>query len=135
MAQIYKEFVRLIENHTWELEITANTQRSKDLVSFYSRQWVKYESAARFMSHIFKYLDRRYVQRENAEGKKLHRTFDLMMHSWNDRVLKVVKERYSCSTIGDFESLSKQEAFDEEELQKVIDSIAALTRTSTPKWG
>lgn len=40
------------------------------LLAFYIKEWDRYTTAAKYINHLFRYLNRHWVKREMDEGKK-----------------------------------------------------------------
>jgi hypothetical protein len=66
------------------------------LLAFYIKEWDRYTTAAKFINHLFRYLNRHWVKREMDEGKKNIYDVYTVSTSFSKRIL------YGWLTAGSF---------------------------------
>ncbi|KAL9104037.1 MAG: hypothetical protein Q9163_000976 [Psora crenata] len=97
------------------------------LLTYYIREWDRYTTAAKYVHHLFKYLNRHWVKREVDEGKKdVYEVYTLHLVSWRqvffdkvhsnvmDAVLKMVKKQRDGETI------------EQSQIKNIVDSFVSL---------
>ncbi|KAJ2018673.1 ubiquitin ligase (cullin) of SCF [Coemansia sp. S16] len=61
------------------------------LLAFYNSEWVKFGDSTRCIHHIFDYLNRHWIQREQEEGNNVSDVSTLMFHLWRDNFFMQIR--------------------------------------------
>ena len=124
---LYQSLRTYLRNHLEELHQRSKGHVDEALLSYYIREWDRYTAAAKYINHLFKYLNRHWVKREVDEGKKdVYDVYTLHLVSWRqvffdkvhtnvmDAVLKMVKKQRDGETI------------EQSQIKSIVDSFVSL---------
>ena len=124
---LYKNLRAYLKNHLEVLYEQSKGHVDEALLTYYIREWDRYTTAAKYVNHLFKYLNRHWVKREVDEGKKdVYDVYTLHLVSWRqvffdkvhssvmDAVLKMVKKQRDGETI------------EQSHIKSIVDSFVSL---------
>lgn len=124
---LYKNLRAYLKNHLEVLYAQSKGHVDEALLTYYIREWDRYTTAAKYVNHLFKYLNRHWVKREVDEGKKdVYDVYTLHLVSWRqvffdkvhssvmDAVLKMVKKQRDGETI------------EQSHIKSIVDSFVSL---------
>ena len=124
---LYKNLRQYLKNHLEVLYVQSKGHVDEALLTYYIREWDRYTTAAKYVNHLFKYLNRHWVKREVDEGKKdVYDVYTLHLVSWRqvffdkvhssvmDAVLKMVKKQRDGETI------------EQSHIKSIVDSFVSL---------
>ena len=124
---LYKNLRAYLKNHLEVLYVQSKGHVDEALLTYYIREWDRYTTAAKYVNHLFKYLNRHWVKREVDEGKKdVYDVYTLHLVSWRqvffdkvhssvmDAVLKMVKKQRDGETI------------EQSHIKSIVDSFVSL---------
>lgn len=124
---LYKNLRAYLKNHLEVLYTQSKGHVDEALLTYYIREWDRYTTAAKYVNHLFKYLNRHWVKREVDEGKKdVYDVYTLHLVSWRqvffdkvhssvmDAVLKMVKKQRDGETI------------EQSHIKSIVDSFVSL---------
>ncbi|ODQ65741.1 cullin [Nadsonia fulvescens var. elongata DSM 6958] len=94
--ELYQYLKAYLSKHLRQVlqQIVDDNLHDIDLVQFYIKTWDRYTLGARYLNHIFDYLNRHWVKRERDEGRK--GVFDvntLCLTIWRDDLFKPLQEQ------------------------------------------
>lgn len=69
-ADLYDKLKHWFETHLSSLLSESSEAMDETLLQFYTKHWTRYTTAAAYINHIFRYLNRHWVKREIDEGHK-----------------------------------------------------------------
>ncbi|KAG0633629.1 Cullin [Tuber brumale] len=109
---LYKNLIGYLSKHLTALKDEASGHADEALLALYIRDWDRYTTAAKYINHLFRYLNRHWVKREMDEGKKnIYDVYTLHLVRWRvdlfdhvqkyvmDGVLKLVEKQRNGETI------------------------------------
>ena len=124
---LYKNLKQYLKGHLEDLYERSKGHVDEALLIYYIREWDRYTTAAKYVNHLFKYLNRHWVKREVDEGKKdVYDVYTLHLVSWRqvffdkvhvsvmDAVLKMVKKQRDGETI------------EQSQIKSIVDSFVSL---------
>lgn len=68
--ELYKLLGEYLSRHLSVVYKESQSHSEEALLGFYIREWGRYTTAAKYVNHLFSYLNRHWVKREIDEGKK-----------------------------------------------------------------
>ena len=124
---LYKNLRAYLKGHLEDLYQNSKGHVDEALLTYYIREWDRYTTAAKYVNHLFRYLNRHWVKREVDEGKKdVYDVYTLHLVSWRqvffdkvnknvmDAVLKMVKKQRDGETI------------EQSQVKSIVDSFVSL---------
>ena len=124
---LYKNLRAYLKIHLEELYEKSKGHIDEALLTYYIREWDRYTTAAKYVNHLFRYLNRHWVKREVDEGKKdVYDVYTLHLVSWRqvffdkvhtsvmEAVLKMVKKQRDGETI------------EQSQIKSIVDSFVSL---------
>ncbi|KAJ2470555.1 ubiquitin ligase (cullin) of SCF [Coemansia sp. RSA 2322] len=97
-----------------------------DLLAFYNREWVRFGDAARMIHHIFGYLNRHWIQREQDDGNSVSNVNTLMYHQWRDSFFMQVRGKLLESVFNLMTRVRDGQVVDLTMVKSVADSFVSL---------
>ena len=80
---LYQNLMTYLSNYLKGLVEISKTHTDEALLTFYIREWDRYTTAAKYINHLFRYLNRHWVKRELDEGKKnIYDVYTLHLVQW-----------------------------------------------------
>jgi cullin 1 len=67
---LYNNLIGYLTRHLSGLKQESQGHADEALLGFYIKEWDRYTTAAKYINHLFRYLNRHWVKREMDEGKK-----------------------------------------------------------------
>ncbi len=67
---LYEQLQLFLKRHLEALCADARSHSGDALEMLYVRQWARFTSAATYIHHVFRYLNRHWVRRELDEGHR-----------------------------------------------------------------
>ncbi|KAL0569530.1 ubiquitin ligase (cullin) of SCF [Marasmius crinis-equi] len=66
----------------------AEELHDEDLLRYYSSRWSSYDTGANYLNRLFTFLNRHWVKRQRAEGRKdVYPVYTLVLWSWREHFL------------------------------------------------
>lgn len=105
----------------------SETHAEEALLGFYIREWARYTTAAKYINHIFKYLNRHWVKREIDEGKKnIYDVYTLHLVKWKEDFFKKVQEKVMEAVLNLIERQRNGETIEQSQIKNIVDSFVSL---------
>lgn len=96
-------------------------------MAFYIREWQRYTNAAKYVHHLFKYLNRHWVKREMDEGKKnIYDVYTLHLVQWRDVLFEAVSKKVMDAVLKLVERQRLGETIEYTQIKQVVDSFVSL---------
>jgi cullin 1 len=96
-------------------------------LTFYTREWNRFTTAAKYISHQFGFFNRNHIRRELAEGKKnIYDVYTLHLVRWKQDFFMHVKESVMASVLVLVEKQRNGETVDTSQIKSVVDSLVSL---------
>jgi cullin 1 len=107
---------------------TQSTSHAEEaLLGFYMREWVRYTTAAKYINHLFRYLNRHWVKREIDEGKKnVFDVYTLHLVKWRDDFFQNVHEKVMDAVLNLVEKQRNGETIEQSQIKSIVDSFVSL---------
>ncbi|EHK21347.1 uncharacterized protein TRIVIDRAFT_170804 [Trichoderma virens Gv29-8] len=109
---LYNHLIKYLQRHLADLVQASKSHTDEALLAYYIKEWNRYTVAAKYIHHLFQYLNRHWVKREIDEGKKnIYDVYTLHLVQWRkvlfeqvsekvmDAVLKLVEKQRNGETI------------------------------------
>lgn len=97
------------------------------LLAFYIREWTRYTTAAKYINHLFRYLNRHWVKREVDEGKKdIYDVYTLHLVKWKEDFFKKVHESVMTAVLNLVEKQRNGETIEQSQIKSIVDSFVSL---------
>lgn len=105
----------------------SNTHQDEALLAFYIKQWDRYTTAAKYIHHLFRYLNRHWVKREMDEGKKhIYDVYTLHLVQWRSVLFDKVSEKVMAAVLKLVEKQRQGETIEHSQIKQVVDSFVSL---------
>jgi cullin 1 len=97
------------------------------LLAFYIREWGRYTTAAKYIHHLFRYLNRHWVKREMDEGKKhIYDVYTLHLVQWRNVLFQQVSGKVMDAVLKLVEKQRNGETIEYNQIKLVVDSFVSL---------
>lgn len=125
--ELYKLLGEYLARHLRDVYVQSENHTGEALLGFYIRQWARYTTAAKYINHIFKYLNRHWVKREIEEGKKnVYDVYTLHLVKWKDDFFQRVHEKVMAAVLELVEKQRNGETIDQSQIKSIVDSFVSL---------
>ncbi|KAK7752664.1 ubiquitin ligase (cullin) of SCF [Diatrype stigma] len=87
-GDVYEKLIEHVEDYLQNLFLEAQKHSGEALLDFYVKAGKRYKTGARYIGHVFQFLNRHWIKRERDEGKR--GTYDvctLHMMLWHKALL------------------------------------------------
>ena len=96
-------------------------------MSYYIREWDRYTIAAKYIHHLFRYLNRHWVKREMDEGKKhTYDVYTLHLFQWRTEFFTKVSDKVMGAVLKLVEKQRNGETIEYGQIKQVVDSFVSL---------
>lgn len=124
---LYKLLTKHLSEHLKALAVESKTHKDEALLAFYIKEWDRYTNAAKYIHHIFRYLNRHWVKREMDEGKKsIYDVYTLHLVQWRDVLFNDVSTRVMEAVLKLVEKHRNGETIEHSQIKLVVDSFISL---------
>ncbi|GAD96555.1 cullin [Paecilomyces variotii No. 5] len=125
--ELYNLLGQYLTRHLDTVYTASETHAEEALLGFYIREWVRYTTAAKYINHIFKYLNRHWVKREIDEGKKnIYDVYTLHLVKWKEDFFKKVQEKVMEAVLNLIERQRNGETIEQSQIKNIVDSFVSL---------
>ncbi|KAJ4294759.1 ubiquitin ligase (cullin) of SCF [Collariella sp. IMI 366227] len=124
---LYKKLIEYLSMHLKELATQSKAHTDEALLGFYIREWQRYTDAAKYIHHLFRYLNRHWVKREIDEGKKgVYDVNTLHLVQWRDVLFEQVHSKVMDAVLKLVEKQRNGETIEHSQIKQVVDSFVSL---------
>jgi len=124
---LYKKLTEYLTEHLKQLVADSKVHTDEALLSFYIKEWHRYTIAAKYIHHLFRYLNRHWVKREMDEGKKsIYDVYTLHLVRWRDVLFKETSEKVMEAVLKLVEKQRNGETIEYNQIKQVVDSFVSL---------
>ncbi|KAK8080676.1 Cullin 1 [Apiospora hydei] len=124
---LYKKLIDYLNDHLADLLEQSKAHAEEALLTFYIREWDRYTTAAKYIHHLFRYLNRHWVKREMDEGKKgTHDVYTLHLVQWRTQLFEKVSEKVMSAVLMLVEKQRNGETIEHGQIKQVVDSFVSL---------
>ncbi|MCJ1260723.1 hypothetical protein MMC22_000585 [Lobaria immixta] len=127
-----------LKNHLTKLvaEIHENSKSHVDeaLLSYYVQEWDRYTTAAKYTNHAFGYLNRHWVMREIAAGKRdTYDVYTLYLVQWREELFTKLNLNVMAAVLKIIEKQRMGQTIEQSQIKSVADSFISLGLDTTDR--
>ncbi|KAL2022578.1 hypothetical protein VTK56DRAFT_4922 [Thermocarpiscus australiensis] len=124
---LYKKLTEYLTEHLKGLVAESKAHTDEALLAFYIREWHRYTVAAKYIHHLFRYLNRHWVKREMDEGKKnVYDVYTLHLVRWRDVLFAQVSSKVMDAVLKLVEKQRNGETIEHNQIKQVVESFVSL---------
>ncbi|KAK3940105.1 Cullin-1 [Diplogelasinospora grovesii] len=124
---LYKKLTEYLTEHLKRLVEQSKAHTDEALLAFYIREWHRYTVSAKYIHHLFRYLNRHWVKREMDEGKKnIYDVYTLHLVRWRDVLFAQVSEKVMHAVLKLVEKQRNGETIEYNQIKQVVESFVSL---------
>ncbi|KAK1752069.1 Cullin-1 [Echria macrotheca] len=124
---LYKKLTDYLTDHLRGLLTESKAHTDEALLAFYIREWRRYTVAAKYIHHLFRYLNRHWVKREMDEGKKsIYDVYTLHLVRWRDVLFQEVSSKVMDAVLKLVEKQRNGETIEYNQIKQVVESFVSL---------
>lgn len=124
---MYKLLGEYLSRHLDAVHNESKSHTEEALLAFYIREWSRYTTAAKYINHLFRYLNRHWVKREIDEGKKnVYDVYTLHLVKWKDDFFLQVHNKVMDAVLNLVEKQRNGETIEQSQIKSIVDSFVSL---------
>jgi cullin 1 len=124
---LYKKLQAFLENHLDSLLVQTRSHSNEALLQFYIKEWERYTNSAKYINHMFRYLNRHWVKREMDEGKKnIYDVYTLHLVQWRKVLFEPLSGKVMDAVLKLVEKQRMGETIEHNQIKQVVDSFVSL---------
>ncbi|KAJ5161599.1 cullin-1 [Penicillium capsulatum] len=125
--ELYKLLGDYLSRHLNVVYRESQSHAEEALLGFYIREWTRYTTAAKYVNHLFSYLNRHWVKREIDEGKKnVYDVYTLHLVKWKDEFFEKVHGKVMDAVLNLIEKQRNGETIEQSQIKSIVDSFVSL---------
>jgi len=125
--ELYNKLIDFLKVHLEGLVQQSKSHTDEALLGFYIREWNRYTNAAKYIHHLFRYLNRHWVKREMDEGKKnIYDVYTLHLVKWRQVLFEQVHTQVMDAVLKLVERQRNGETIEHGQIKAVVDSFVSL---------
>ena len=125
--ELYKLLGEYLSRHLEEVHQKSLAHTEEALLGFYIREWSRYTTAAKYVNHLFSYLNRHWVKREIDEGKKnVYDVYTLHLVKWKNDFFENVHAKVMEAVLNLIEKQRNGETIEQSQIKSIVDSFVSL---------
>jgi len=125
--ELYNKLIEYLKGHLEGLLEESKSHTDEALLAFYIREWTRYTTAAKYIHHLFRYLNRHWVKREIDEGKKnVYDVYTLHLVQWRKVLFEKLSEKVMEAVLKLVEKQRNGETIEHGQIKQVVDSFVSL---------
>ena len=122
--ELYNHLKTYLTGHLRDVYQSANVHTDETLLAVYIREWNRYTTAAKYINHLFSYLNRHWVKREMDEGKKnVYDVYTLHLVRWKTDLFMHVQEPVMAAVLRLVEKQRNGETVEQTQIKKIVNSF------------
>ncbi|KAI1811543.1 Cullin-domain-containing protein [Poronia punctata] len=124
---LYRKLKDYLNKQLATLYQDSKLHTDEALLRFYIREWGRYTTAAKYIHHLFRYLNRHWVKREMDEGKKnTYDIYTLHLCQWRTEFFSLVHDKVMDAVLKLVERQRNGETIEHNQIKQVVDSFVSL---------
>jgi cullin 1 len=124
---LYSNLIRYLIAYLEQLVERSKSHTDEALLTFYIKEWDRYTTAAKYINHLFRYLNRHWVKREMDEGKKnIYDVYTLHLVQWRAVLFKDTQEKVMAAVLKMVEKQRHGETIEHSQIKSIVDSFVSL---------
>ncbi|UZP45774.1 hypothetical protein NXS19_013586 [Fusarium pseudograminearum] len=125
--ELYNKLIDYLKHHLEDLVNQSKTHTDEALLAFYIKEWGRYTVAAKYIHHLFRYLNRHWVKRAIDEGKKnIYDVYTLHLVQWRKELFEKVHEKVMDAVLKLVEKQRNGETIEHNQIKQVVASFVSL---------
>lgn len=125
--ELYQNLIKYLVHYLKSLVTESQKHVDEALLTFYIREWDRYTTAAKYINHLFRYLNRHWVKREMDEGKKnVYDVYTLHLVQWRVYLFGAVHEKVMAAVLKMVEKQRNGETIEHSQIKSIVDSFVSL---------
>jgi cullin 1 len=125
--ELYRKLGEYLSRHLEWVHGESMGHTDEALLSFYIREWQRYTTAAKYINHLFRYLNRHWVKREIDEGKKnVYDVYTQHLVKWKEDFFLKVHEKVMGAVLKLVEKQRNGETIEQSQIKSIVDSFVSL---------
>ncbi|KAI5779294.1 Cullin [Geopyxis carbonaria] len=124
---LYNNLIGYLSRHLGGLKKESSLHVEEALLAFYIKEWDRYTTAAKYINHLFRYLNRHWVKREMDEGKKyIYDVYTLHLVRWKVDLFDDVQKHVMDGVLKLVEKQRNGETIETAMVKSIVDSFVSL---------
>lgn len=124
---LYNNLRGYLDDHLDDLTDGAQGHSDEALLVYYMAEWDRYTTSAKYINHLFRYLNRHWVKREIEEGKKnIYDVYTLHLMTWRGTFFQRVNENIMDAVLKMVEKHRQGESIEQARIKAIVDSFVSL---------
>ncbi|KAI2635980.1 Cullin-domain-containing protein [Xylaria nigripes] len=124
---LYKKLKTYLNEQLAILLDESKAHSDEALLAFYIREWDRYTTGAKYIHHLFRYLNRHWVKREIDEGKKnIYDVYTMHLYQWRTEFFLQVHKKVMSAVLKLVEKQRNGETIEHGQIKQVVDSFVSL---------
>ncbi|KAK2744170.1 hypothetical protein FQN57_004430 [Myotisia sp. PD_48] len=125
--ELYNLLGQYLSRHLETVYQASLSHTEEPLLTFYIREWTRYTTSAKYINHLFRYLNRHWVKREVDEGKKdIYDVYTLHLVKWKENFFKLVHENVMSAVLNLIEKQRNGETIEQSQIKHIVNSFVSL---------
>lgn len=125
--ELYNQLIDYLKRHLESLVEESKSHTDEGLLAYYIKEWDRYTVAAKYIHHLFRYLNRHWVKREIDEGKKnIYDVYTLHLVQWRQVLFAQVSGKVMDAVLKLVEKQRNGETIEQDQIKKVVNSFVSL---------
>lgn len=125
--ELYNKLIEYLQQHLNGLYEKSKSHTDEALLAYYIKEWGRYTVAAKYIHHLFRYLNRHWVKREIDEGKKnIYDVYTLHLVQWRQVLFSQVSVKVMDAVLKLVEKQRNGETIEHGQIKQVVDSFVSL---------
>jgi cullin 1 len=125
--ELYEHLITYLSAHLAEVHRQSKGHTDEALLAFYIREWLRYTTAAKYINHLLRYLNRHWVKREMDEGKKnIYDVYTLHLVRWKSDLFTALEKPVMSSVLRLVEKQRNGETIEQAQIKSIVDSFVSL---------
>lgn len=125
--ELYNKLITYLTGHLEGLVENSRSHADEALLAYYIREWGRYTTAAKYIHHLFRYLNRHWVKREIDEGKKyIYDVYTLHLVQWRKVLFEQLSTKVMDAVLKLVEKQRNGETIEYSQIKQVVDSFVSL---------
>ncbi|KAF4587246.1 putative SCF complex member Cullin 1 [Ophiocordyceps camponoti-floridani] len=125
--ELYNNLINYLRGHLEQLVVDSRLHTEEALLTYYIKEWQRYTTAAKYIHHLFRYLNRHWVKREIDEGKKnIYDVYTLHLVQWRKVLFDKVSSKVMDAVLKLVEKERSGETIEHGQIKQVVDSFVSL---------
>ncbi|KAI1007190.1 Cullin-1 [Podosphaera aphanis] len=124
---LYHKLITYLSTYLEEIALASKSYQDEALLTFYIQEWDRYTTAAKYINHLFRYLNRHWVKREIDEGKKdIFDVYTLHLVQWRHTLFSKVHGKVMEAVLKMVERQRHGETVQHSKIKSIVDSFISL---------